>query len=53
VLQFVLSLPPGSILVDIGCGNGKYFGHHKQIVEVYLYIAFYSNEVKCPVLKMY
>lgn len=31
VLDFVVSLKPGSILVDIGCGNGKYFNLNKNI----------------------
>jgi alkylated DNA repair protein alkB family protein 8 len=27
-------LSPGSILVDIGCGNGKYLGHHLDVVGI-------------------
>lgn len=34
VLDFITSYPSGSIVVDIGCGNGKYFGHSKGIVEL-------------------
>ncbi|CAH0385937.1 unnamed protein product [Bemisia tabaci] len=34
VLSFVMSLKPGDILLDVGCGNGKYFGHNKYIVEI-------------------
>lgn len=34
VLDFINSLPYGSILLDIGCGNGKYLGHNKNIYEV-------------------
>nr|CAD7425400.1 unnamed protein product [Timema monikensis] len=34
VLSFVQSLPPGALLVDVGCGNGKYFGHNSAIYEV-------------------
>ena len=34
VLEFVQSLPTGSILVDIGCGNGKYLGNNHNILDV-------------------
>ncbi|XP_067000692.2 alkylated DNA repair protein alkB homolog 8 isoform X2 [Anabrus simplex] len=34
VLAFVLDLTPGSVLVDVGCGNGKYFGHRSDIFEI-------------------
>lgn len=34
IRQFVESLKSGSILVDIGCGNGKYFGINKSVFEV-------------------
>ncbi|KAK8389723.1 hypothetical protein O3P69_009013 [Scylla paramamosain] len=34
VLEFVLSLPQGSLLLDVGCGNGKYMGHNKQVFQV-------------------
>ncbi|KAJ4432479.1 hypothetical protein ANN_21098 [Periplaneta americana] len=33
VLSFVESLPLGSMLVDVGCGNGKYFGFTRGIFE--------------------
>ncbi|XP_050705600.1 alkylated DNA repair protein alkB homolog 8-like isoform X2 [Eriocheir sinensis] len=33
VLEFVLSLPLGSMLLDVGCGNGKYMGHNKQVFQ--------------------
>lgn len=36
VMNFVASLDVGSILVDVGCGNGKYLGHHGKIYEVNL-----------------
>jgi hypothetical protein len=26
VRAFIDSLPPGALLADVGCGNGKYFG---------------------------
>ena len=31
VRRFVESLRPGSIVADVGCGNGKYFGIRKDI----------------------
>lgn len=34
VLDFVQMLEMGSILVDVGCGNGKYLGHRNDIVQV-------------------
>ncbi|XP_075222334.1 tRNA (carboxymethyluridine(34)-5-O)-methyltransferase ALKBH8 isoform X2 [Lycorma delicatula] len=34
VANFVSSLPSGAILVDVGCGNGKYFGANRHIFEV-------------------
>ena len=34
VLNFVNNLAVGSVLVDVGCGNGKYFGYKKEIIEV-------------------
>ncbi|CAB0011783.1 unnamed protein product [Nesidiocoris tenuis] len=34
VLDLVKSLEVGSVLLDVGCGNCKYFGHAKQIFEV-------------------
>ncbi|KAL7840414.1 hypothetical protein AOLI_G00257370 [Acnodon oligacanthus] len=34
VRDFLLSLRPGDMLADIGCGNGKYLGINPQIVTV-------------------
>ncbi|KAJ8978310.1 hypothetical protein NQ317_008182 [Molorchus minor] len=34
VLNFVQSFAIGSILIDIGCGNGKYLGQNKNIFDV-------------------
>lgn len=31
VQEFIKSLPTGSVLLDIGCGNGKYFNLNKDI----------------------
>ena len=43
IAQFIKDLPVGSILADIGCGNGKYLGLNKFIFEVLTYI--------CKILK--
>ncbi|CAG9819620.1 unnamed protein product [Phaedon cochleariae] len=34
VLEFVNSFDSGSILVDVGCGNGKYLKHNKNIFDI-------------------
>lgn len=34
VRQFVCDLPPGSSLLDVGCGNGKYLGLNTTIMQV-------------------
>lgn len=34
VCQFLDSLPPGSILADVGCGNGKYLGVNPDVITV-------------------
>ncbi|XP_041851484.1 alkylated DNA repair protein alkB homolog 8 [Melanotaenia boesemani] len=34
VCHFLSSLPPGSVLADVGCGNGKYLGVNPQLVTV-------------------
>ncbi|XP_056122184.1 alkylated DNA repair protein alkB homolog 8 [Rhinichthys klamathensis goyatoka] len=34
VRDFLLSLPPGSVLADIGCGNGKYLGINPKVMSV-------------------
>ena len=31
ISQFLLSLPPGSVGLDVGCGNGKYFNLNPDI----------------------
>ena len=31
VKAFLQSLPPGALLADVGCGNGKYFGVRRDI----------------------
>lgn len=43
IVQFLKSLPNGSIVADIGCGNGKYLGINQE-----LYMA--SNVVPTLVL---
>nr|XP_055067779.1 alkylated DNA repair protein alkB homolog 8 [Misgurnus anguillicaudatus] len=34
VRDFLLSLPPGAILADIGCGNGKYLGINPEVMSL-------------------
>ncbi|XP_035536483.1 alkylated DNA repair protein alkB homolog 8 isoform X1 [Morone saxatilis] len=34
VCHFLNSLPPGSVLADVGCGNGKYLGVNPEVVAV-------------------
>ncbi|GLV35618.1 uncharacterized protein CBL_01232 [Carabus blaptoides fortunei] len=34
VLDFINSLPVGSVMIDVGCGNGKYLGHNKNLFEI-------------------
>ncbi|XP_073978123.1 tRNA (carboxymethyluridine(34)-5-O)-methyltransferase alkbh8 [Rhodnius prolixus] len=34
VLEFVQDFPVGSLVLDVGCGNGKYFGYRNNIFEV-------------------
>ncbi|XP_055907239.1 alkylated DNA repair protein alkB homolog 8 [Eupeodes corollae] len=34
VAQFLDAFPPGSIIVDIGCGNGKYLSINKETLQI-------------------
>ncbi|XP_015244795.1 PREDICTED: alkylated DNA repair protein alkB homolog 8 isoform X1 [Cyprinodon variegatus] len=34
VCHFLSSLPPGSVLADVGCGNGKYLGVNPKLISV-------------------
>ncbi|XP_056139744.1 probable tRNA methyltransferase 9B [Lampris incognitus] len=34
VRQFLLDQPPGSIIVDVGCGNGKYLHINKEVFKL-------------------
>ncbi|XP_037534213.1 probable tRNA methyltransferase 9B [Nematolebias whitei] len=34
VQQFLLDLPPGSLVADIGCGNGKYLHINKDVFKL-------------------
>ncbi|TRY92045.1 hypothetical protein DNTS_006469 [Danionella cerebrum] len=34
VRDFLLSLPAGSVLADVGCGNGKYLGINPEVMSV-------------------
>ncbi|XP_044254523.1 alkylated DNA repair protein alkB homolog 8 [Tribolium madens] len=45
VLNFVQKLPMGAVLLDVGCGNGKYFGHNSHIVELGTDRSFKLNDL--------
>ena len=34
VLDFVDAIPRGGLLIDVGCGNGKYMGRNSTIAKV-------------------
>ncbi|XP_036940988.1 alkylated DNA repair protein alkB homolog 8 isoform X2 [Acanthopagrus latus] len=34
VCHFLSSLPPGSVLADVGCGNGKYLGVNTEVIAI-------------------
>ncbi|XP_070685529.1 tRNA (carboxymethyluridine(34)-5-O)-methyltransferase alkbh8 [Pempheris klunzingeri] len=34
VCSFLSSLPPGSVLADVGCGNGKYLGVNPEVIAI-------------------
>ncbi|XP_076137661.1 tRNA (carboxymethyluridine(34)-5-O)-methyltransferase alkbh8 [Alosa pseudoharengus] len=34
VRDFLLALPPGALLADVGCGNGKYLGINPEVMSV-------------------
>ncbi|XP_056140011.1 alkylated DNA repair protein alkB homolog 8 isoform X2 [Lampris incognitus] len=34
VCHFLSSLTPGSVLADVGCGNGKYLGINREVIAV-------------------
>lgn len=38
VLEFVQSLEIGAVLVDVGCGNGKYLGENKNCFSVRYFV---------------
>ena len=31
VREFIEGLPPGAVMADVGCGNGKYFGVRRDV----------------------
>lgn len=41
ISEFLLKQPPGSLMADIGCGNGKYLGINKSLYQV-VYTLNYS-----------
>ncbi|KAK2847126.1 hypothetical protein Q5P01_010125 [Channa striata] len=34
VCHFLSSLPPGTVLADVGCGNGKYLGVNPEVIAM-------------------
>ena len=34
VLDFVDAIPRGGLLIDVGCGNGKYMGRNSTVAKV-------------------
>ncbi|XP_023330645.1 alkylated DNA repair protein alkB homolog 8 [Eurytemora carolleeae] len=34
VLEFIQDIPEGGVLLDLGCGNGKYLGHKPGLLEI-------------------
>lgn len=43
VEQFVLSFKAGEILLDIGCGNGKYLSLNENVLKVGSFVFFFAN----------
>ena len=41
--SFIRSLSPGSILIDVGCGNGKYLGLTPSVYTVRKYKIHFSQ----------
>ena len=31
VKEFIEAIPPGGVVADVGCGNGKYFGVRRDL----------------------
>lgn len=48
VCHFLSSLPPGSVLADVGCGNGKYLGVNPEVIAVSVIIILTYSVGKCP-----
>lgn len=47
VRTFIESFAAGSILVDVGCGNGKYFGVNQNIFQVSTVYISVTKELVC------
>uniref|UniRef100_A0A8C9LDX0 Uncharacterized protein n=1 Tax=Pavo cristatus TaxID=9049 RepID=A0A8C9LDX0_PAVCR len=50
VVEFLRSLPEGSVVADVGCGNGKYLGINRNLYMVsssYCHLSI-SNYVRLP-----
>lgn len=48
IVEFLKSLPKGSIVADVGCGNGKYLGINEDLYMVsssYCHLFFFGTSV--------
>lgn len=52
VLDFVMSFDTGSILIDVGCGNGKYLGKNTNIFDVSKFIHSSLTFIKILFVKL-
>ena len=43
VVEFLHTFPSGSLLLDIGCGNGKYLNVRNDLLMVENKVFFFSN----------
>lgn len=59
IVEFLRSLPKGSIVADVGCGNGKYLGINKDLYMVsssychlFLLVLVIIPSCSCSVLEL-
>lgn len=43
VTKFLQTLNIGDILLDVGCGNGKYLYQNTHIFKVYIHLSIFGN----------